>query len=1568
MKYKSHWISFAALAALIGWSSPSWGQEAKTAYGIIDKDAGMGSGVYTFDVSSDTLDNVQIVAPLSVDHIMGATMVDNVYYYIDYEQNTKGHKSHGFYSFDLETKNVKKVGDYHDQQQGPAASHFAWDAQTQTMYALNSVQSGNGLVKIDLTNGDLIPVCTFSYDRLTEKDKQRDKSFHTLISIAINYDGDMYGVSYGGALYKVNPVTGLCSLIGELDYNPDQAYMYNNNCLFFDNETGKLYFRFFTFYGKKYELSEIDLKTAHVTHIATLPYETDASGMISKSIGFDGIVMPYVPAEASAPQKVLNLKLTRGEQGELTAKLEWDNPSKTYGRGGTLEDLDSIIIYRDGVEVHRIANPVIGGHETWTDNLPERGYYTYKFVPVNDMGYGDRRSISAYIGVGDPMNVGELKAEPKDNYANITWTAPTEGKFNSWINTTDLTYDVWRMPGNVKLVEKSKETSFTDTTLPVMGKYHYNVIAYAGGYQSDSISTEDIIAGPAFQAPDTLLSDYANFMLWNNIDADGSTTTWTWQTAGLYGQFGGATDSYYYEEYAPQNWLISPRIRMEKDKHYKITFETKTGSDKVQELLAIGFGQGAEISNQDSIYQFALTEKEALTLRVNLPVVENTGDYNFSFVHRTLYKNYNIAIKNVIFAEDHEGYISGRVTCDGKGVSNALVRTENGQFTSRTNNDGQYTLNYLPEGSYNIIVEALGYRDGSATSTVSELETTTENIAIEALPTYSLQGRISDTVGDPVVGATVILSGYNNYETTTAADGSYSISGIYEHTGYTVSVSKNKLLGVSETIDVNANKTLNLTLKDNIKPVKAVNVAESANGDQTEVTWQAPANDPRVDRIDDGVITTGTGYQNGATNKSTFGVIRREAATVYGAQFYLTNAPGVSHYSVALRILGLKENGDPDEANVLFENTYVPAKDDQWNEYTLPTPVEAPNGYYLCVAASSWLGIGIDGGGDTAKYPFQAMTNCFSGDFTTGTYYYLDNQQSENMHRNFMIRPISAPYSVPEDHITKTGRFMPCYMEKNENEQPTLYNYKDNYKVQGAEPTTPLKTVQNRVRYNVYRLTPANAANEEAWTKLVTNLQERSYTDTNWKTLPQGTYYYAVKAIYTGDKESVATLSDSIGNKMLTNVVFNLTTNTTDNEAYGASVVMVNGGGMHTYQMTADDTGVATSSSVWKATYEVHISLDGFYPIDTTIIVDKENSYTFSYELIEHKVQPHDLIIENGSYGAQKLFIWNYPEYFEDSFEEHEDFALNSPGSIGWQYFDGDEGETGAFTFSQDGSKPWPNAFEPMAYIIMNAGKVSDGKEGTLASDYIRLAPHCGEKSLQSWPAAGKKEDDWLITPHLHFQEPISFRFYALNFSNNAPEEIEVLYTTSEIPDVEEFIRIDSCTINSAYGSWVLKQYDSIPAEANYIALRRVTPADETGYTPKILNIDDVAFGTKLPNAARYLPKNNVRRMPSLDGAYEVYLDGELVANTDDTQYYFDGLTVGKHTAGVIASYTSGKTTMSTIDFEVDATGVSSITGRQDEGEAEFYNIKGQRISNRDLPRGVYIVKKGGHIYKSIKK
>ena len=86
---------------------------------------------------------------------------------------------------------------------------------------------------------------------------------------------------------------------------------------------------------------------------------------------------------------------------------------------------------------------------------------------------------------------------------------------------------------------------------------------------------------------------------------------------------------------------------------------------------------------------------------------------------------------------------------------------------------------------------------------------------------------------------------------------------------------------------------------------------------------------------------------------------------------------------------------------------------------------------------------------------------------------------------------------------------------------------------------------------------------------------------------------------------------------------------------------------------------------------------------------------------------------------------------------------------------------------------------------------------------------------------------------------------------------------------------------------------------------------------------------------------SDLNRAPALDGAYEVYLDGKKVADTDDTEYTFENLSIGKHTAGVIASYTSGKTEMSTVDFDVDYE-----TGIQTAAVNEFrMSVDGRRLT-----------------------
>lgn len=122
-------------------------------------------------------------------------------------------------------------------------------------------------------------------------------------------------------------------------------------------------------------------------------------------------------------------------------------------------------------------------------------------------------------------------------------------------------------------------------------------------------------------------------------------------------------------------------------------------------------------------------------------------------------------------------------------------------------------------------------------------------------------------------------------------------------------------------------------------------------------------------------------------------------------------------------------------------------------------------------------------------------------------------------------------------------------------------------------------------------------------------------------------------------------------------------------------------------------------------------------------------------------------------------------------------------------------------------------------------------------------------------------------------------------------------------------------------------------------------------------------------------------RSPSLDGLYEVYLDGNKVAQQDATTYTFTNLSAGNHTAGVIASYTSGKTEMSTIDFSVDASGIvsvenggfnisadgRSITVNGEYDYIEVFSTGGMAVAATEVapgsyslgnvPAGVYIVK-----------
>ena len=1535
MKKFNH-LLLAFILSVVGGLSASAQTEG---YGIIQQ--GTEAGIYHYTLTPQGFSDIELVQGFifstetnNSDAFSGGVLIGDRYYYILHHRNAQGYQSDGFYYYDLEEKATHQVADYGGVQGGTIACSLFYDYQNEILYGCNGFQGGGySLMNIDLETGAITKVVDFSITEYTPWTYEPNNFPNSISAITMTYDGDIYGIGYWGGLYNIDPQTGVCTYIAstpDLFPHPTTGVVslqYTGACdLFYDNDNAKLYLTMYQYpaglspyvpdgyggLGSGYGLFEIDPATGASTYMG----DTGDHHFIGNSLIFS-------VAEASAPQAPQNVVANRTD-GELAVTLEWDNPSKTYGRGGTLEELDYVVVLRNGTEVYRLENPEIGGHVSWTDNgITERGNYTYRLSGYNSMGQGDRANVSLFVGPGDPLPVSDLTVTASGSDAVVSWTAPTEGKYHAWIDTADLTYDVTRQPGSEVVATGIKETTFTDTTIPQLGTYSYTVVAHAGGYNSDAVTSANVNLGPAIEVPATIGFENLNqFGLWTRYDLNGNGSTWNYSESWpLYRPT--AYVSYAYDNLAASDLLVSPYIHFEAGKHYKLTFDATFNQRNVPELLNITFGNGITIEEQDSLTEFHITptaDRQKYALRANLPVAETDGNYHVGFYYRSYEAAYyGVYLENVKIEEDTDGYIAGRVTnAQDEPIVGALLLINGGQYNARTDENGEYTLNYLPAGDYEVDVQALGYYSMSVSASVVSLETTKLDVTMKALPTYAVSGTVKDVGGDPVAGATVEIAGYNSYSTTTTEDGKFSVPSVYENDYYSLTITKNKYVTLQQSFSVEGDKDFgDLVLDDAIKAPRMATATESADKQTVDVEWAAPANDPAWVRYDDGQATTYVGVEGAGTN-GVFGIIDPAPSTVFGAQFLIgATAQVTQHYSVYLRIFGLDENGLPNGDDLLYQNTYVPVVDNEWTTYMLPAPIDAPNGYYIAVSHYTFASIGIDGAGDTENYPFRKGVNCFTNDYTSGNWFFLEGQQSAALHHNFMMRAYAAPFQTDDD--VASSRSTRLSFQRDLMQQPDFLLTAETVPARFETPKPavaagPNRTVQQRVRYNVYRFKTADIANEDAWTLLAQETADTKLTDQQWAAQEAGAYYYGVKAVYTGDKLSTVTLADSLGNKMLAKVTFHLNTNTEENESYGARVFMINGDGRHIYEGVAEDDGVVTFDNVWKADYDVTISLDGFISHQQQYVFTGADEFSYDVELKENQVKPFNLIIEDVEGDEfSKNFIWNYPDYIFEGFEEHPDFAINSPGTFGWQYIDGDQGETGGVN-----SYSWPNMFQPMAFQVFNPSATASYSESgsPITNILYNLSPYQGQKMLTDWAAYEVPNDDWIISPRLHFQQDFVFRFWAKCIDYQYLENFSVLYSTTDT-NPESFIALrDNQTAYSYYQGYT----HNVPKEAKYVAIHC------TSDQKRVFCVDNIEIGLAeaMPAGGYYqapalwTPAGKApHKAPALDGAYEVSLDGEKIADTDATQYLLENLTEDVHTAGVIASYTSGKTEMSTIDFGV---------------------------------------------------
>lgn len=1516
-------LAFFTLAMLFSGNANA--DDSKTVWAISEGASYNGESSWIMNFPLNDPGQKKNVYEFTSNYVNSGTAVDGIYYYCETKQQTYGYDAVGFYGLDLSTGKKTLIGDWSQTYGGTCFCSPTYDYSTGTMYALNSLQGGDALYKVNLEGGTVEVVCKFSgIEKAPYNGSMYDDDFK---SISCNADGDMYGLSYWGYLYTINQNTGVCVKVGKLDCVPQKsgALQYLTGAISFDNDNGKLYLWLRDFYEPT-TLYTIDLKTAKTTKVYAFEDKPTITGM----------AIPFTIAAENAPDEVTDFTLTPGANGANTALLSWSNPSSTYG-GSRLSTIDSVVVYRNNVSYKKFTETTPGANMTFTDENVSNGYYSYRIVAFNAAGKGKSSTRKSYIGHSLPVVPTNIASASEGEGARVSWTAPVKGQYDGWFDKANMTYTVERYPDSVIVATGVKDTTYYDTSMPNMGKYSYSVQAVTPDGVSPVGYSAAVVAGPAVKVPHTFAFTSADSLnIWTIINADGGYGYWSYSD-GMYGSTQGVRNQYAYDGLVPQDWLISPNIAMKAGQHYKITFNATTGTKGIPEILAFGFGQGTTIASQDSINQIVITAKGTSSVRQNLPVPAKDGNYNFSFLHRTPYDNFSLTLNNIEVSEDHEGYIAGTVKdANGKGIAGALVLVDGGKYHATTSSTGAYVLNYVDAGSHNVDAQAVGYYTSTQAMTVTELDTLHSDFTLASLPTHSLKGKVVDFAGEAVPDAKVLLSGYNRDSVYTDAKGEFTMPSEFENTYYILTVSKNRMISYAAYVGLTTDTDLGtITLKDDARPANRVKV--TADDSKATVTWSKPYNDPRTFSHDNGTVYSYVNISDG-DNKTLFGSVYKTPALLQKVSWYQVGV--TTHYNVQLYVFPLDANGLPTREPVYY-NSYVPTTDNAWTTYTLPTALDMPNGFMVAVSSydPSTICLGRDNGST-----FDAKTSCYIKDYTdtTESWHFIEQNTGSDgnpLKSNFMLRSYGIPYNDAD--IAKMPTFTATASQALE-ELPRGFELKDTKLAQEQNTvyTEPARTIDDRLVYNVYRLKTSDAGNDGAYTLVSEKVKGTEAEDATWSTAAQGAYEYAVKAVYSDGSITPAAFSDSIGKNMIAKLNVKVNTNTKTNEAEGALVVVRNES--HIYGGTVGEDGNVKFDNdvtgVWKGKYIVTVSLTGFATINDTVDMNAENAYTLSYTLKEVQTQPFGLQIiqEDESKPAERTFVWNWPDVISDSFEDHEDFAVNSPGELGWQYYDGDNLTTIGLN-----NCTWPGALGKMAYMVFNASKTTPSIQG-----YGMLDAYTGSKCLVSFSNSDGylQNNDWIISPRLYFTNAFKFKFYAKAADYSALEKFLVGYSMTTADSASFTWISDTVTTGSYYIPYI---YD-IPAGAKYVALARISTNTHA------FVVDDISIGYGLSQYG--MPAANVAKAPAAEGAYEYYIDDETKsARTDNKTAIIDGIASGEHTFAVRACYTSGNTPWTTGKFTISgaSTGVTAATVANG-GKVKYFDNVGRQV-NRPTKSGVYI-------------
>ncbi|MDE6311395.1 MAG: choice-of-anchor J domain-containing protein [Muribaculaceae bacterium] len=564
--------------------------DGTTIYGsIIYSDQWVGNsaqwGLYTFSASSTPAPQPYELFG-SYEANGGGAYYNGKYYWNSYVYTDEmGYTFSTFLTFDMATRQVSKIthsflSDGFDQTQ--ITHDMTADPTTGTIYAVSYIKvtiDEEGLIEryrpavsvVDPEMGWATPIA-------------QTPGF---IAIACNNAGELYGITKGveSTLYRINKTTGDCTAIGPTGLNPEFVQSAT-----FDPVTDKLYWAETEINGTS-GLYEVNVATGAASKIAAFANNEE----------FTGIFIPEPIVADLAPASAESLEADFVKDA-LSGKIRFTAPSRTQS-GAALSGSLVADVTLDGADFATLDLQPGQAVELTVGPLAE-GVHNFGVMLSNAAGEGHRVARSFFVGMDAPEAVSALTLTADANGCPfISWTAPAAGRNDGYIDPSQITYRVVRMPEGLTVADGIKACSFTDRGSFEAQNVSYTVTPFIGAREGLPASTAAELFGSGSELPVTFgLQTKDEFNLGTVIDAnrdrDDQYHWGAWyfgadfpaantQTGAVYG---------FSPEGPADDWFILPPFTAQAGRQYRVTFDWRNSSDA--ETVTVTAGSDKTVAAQ----------------------------------------------------------------------------------------------------------------------------------------------------------------------------------------------------------------------------------------------------------------------------------------------------------------------------------------------------------------------------------------------------------------------------------------------------------------------------------------------------------------------------------------------------------------------------------------------------------------------------------------------------------------------------------------------------------------------------------------------------------------------------------------------------------------------------------------------------------------------------------------------------------------------------------------------------------------------------------------------------------